>query len=355
MYQNNQTYNPFAQNVSIIKSYFKRKSVLAMAVLYCISILFTIVTIFTMNFVFPELYSNMYMNIEISAQGLEQMGENPFSSPAATSIISIISAIPSIVMTGLIALGYFIIYFKSKDENPSSSPKAGITILYILALISLILSIFASLNMLLALLVLGIVAIVGISNPSALEMSAQDASIFAGVMIFFVVFFAIFLALLLTYSISHFTYINSIKKSISGPVLYNKGAGAYSACSIILVVLVSLTVILALIGSFLMPTILEASGLNDPYIASTFEAMTPMYMLSAFAMVVSIVMYITDAVIARGYKKYIDDITSGYTNPLYTEQLSAIPAMQAVCPQCGAVAKDTDVFCGVCGATINRQ
>ncbi len=352
---NNQpTYNPFAQNEALIKNYFKRKSVLTMAILHCISILFVIATIFTMSSVFPELYGNMFTIADVPAQELDQMS-SVFSSPAFTMIYSIVCSIPSIVITGLIATGYFMLYFKSKNEDPASSPKAGITILYILAIIQLVTTCLACLYLVLAILVFGIFAIVGYSNPSALDMTAQDASILSTAMLIVVIILAGMLALTLTYSISHLMYINSIKKSISSPKLYNKGAGAYGTMSIIYAVFSSFALIAGLMATLLMPSIFKAAGVNDPYITTMFTVMQPMYILSGLASVVSVVLCITDAVIARGYKKYINEITGGYTNPLYAEQLSDIEPMQLVCPQCGGAVKDSDVFCGICGATINRQ
>lgn len=127
------SFNPYEQNVRILKEFFSKPLFLIIALCGIISAVLTLVSSFmtdsasNIDIILNEyrfyLSNSEYRNIVSTVQSIS-MG------------IAIILTVYSL----LIALGYLLLYFKSKNSDASSNPKAGATILWVTSIIELIIA-----------------------------------------------------------------------------------------------------------------------------------------------------------------------------------------------------------------------
>lgn len=391
--QNFQTnFNPFSQNVAIVKSYFKKPIILTQGILYIISAILSIASVFVMMPVMNN-YFDMFLTIpeftqDMTAADLEFF--NTFMS-VYTDIIVFASVIPGVIMLGLTALAFFIIYMKSKNPDPTSSPKSGITILFILSIVQLIPIILASLILLLAIAVMIIASIV-ISSSETAEVStllwvltAIYAIVFGGMIAIFLLFF-----------INQVRYYKSVQNSLTTVNLSYKGAGIFGVFSIIYGVMTALN---SLSVFSITPTLNAMTELTPEisYVIDMFSSMTPLFIFSAGVSVLTAAIYIISGIIALGYKNHIKSYTEGFSEfsttpqtpyqytesyvattqaepvpqpvssqePVVAEQKNNEPQFEPVvfndntpikqntyCPRCGTPAKEGDVFCNACGTKL---
>lgn len=354
MYENEQyPFNPFAQNLAIVKNYFKRPAVLVQAIMVVVaivaSLVLSILSVISFSDVFASIFSDPELYADMPSELLPYMNELQNSQSSLTINLS------SIVLPALLAAAFFIIYFKSKNDNPMSNPMPGFTMMYVVAIINLVFACISALVLLLFMLIFVIMLIAFSSDPTM----ASDMPFFTGLFVGIMVMFALLIALMLTYSISHVKYVKSVRDSLSSVTLSSKGAGVYGTCNVIYAVVSGIGVLLMLGLSALFAIMGEVA----PEL-SAFESLAPLYLVSAAVSVIQFVVYIIEAVISKGYKKYIDEITGGYNDigvpqpmyapSVYVPQMTADNAFsqQVCCPNCGAVAGDDDVFCNACGLKI---
>lgn len=345
MYDNNQiVFNPFAQNLSIVKNYFKRPAVLTLGIVYIITLLasvaVSVMMIPAMTNMWGAMLSIPEIASEMTAEDMSMFSTYMSPNVMLTSMLS--SMAPSLIITALMAASYIIIYVKSKDDNLNSTPQAGFTILYVLAILNLISAIMACLMILLmaAAIIIGVLVAAGESDPAVIT-----------IVITVCVIFVLMIAFLLTYAISNVRYLKSIKDSMNSVTLSCKGAGVYGGFSIVFGVFS----ILGVLGSLAMAGLI---GMIDEFVPELaqygiLETIAPIYLMAAASSVVSAVLYITDAVIARGYKKYITNIVSGYMTPENPAPYMAEPAVNPTqCPNCTSRVTEDDVFCNSCGFKV---
>lgn len=388
---NNQTtFNPFLQNQSIVKSYFKKPIVLVLAIMHSVCALLSIASAFILGPQLSRFYRNFFSFVgaydEMSAEDLRIF--ETFTSEGQLSTFILSSMLPSLIFAALFATAYFIIYFKSKNENPSSTPKAGFTILFVLSVLNLISIAFA----VLVIVICAIVAIVaGIMLSQEYYMSSSDST---AVLVIFSIMGVVFLgiaAVMLIYGISHLNYIKSARNSLSSVTLSAKGAGTYGVISLIYGIF---TLLNALPLLFFKPLLnMMADIMPIGYSVQFFEMLGDFFIFSGLLSLVSIAVIIIDAVIALGYKNHIKYVTSSYNAPNteygfnapqaptqgnagtapvpYMTAAEPTPAPQPqaefeptvsndnavnqrikVCPRCNTPAKDTDVFCNSCGTKL---
>lgn len=388
--QNFQTnFNPYAHNQAIVKSYFKRPLVLVLAILYIVSIVFSLASSFAMGNTFGDMYSTMLNFTEAPSEVSDMF--NSFSSSGLFTGFFAIAMIPSIILTALYATAYFIIYFKSKNENENSSPKAGFTILYVLAIMSLIYAIFVALLFVLFITLFIIGAIAMSQEPN---ITSEESTIFTVMFSVFAVIFAGMGAIMLIYAISNFNYIKSAKNSLCSANLSYKGATTYGVMSIIFGVSSFMSVLPSLMVAPIMNTMsqLIPSELESELPVEVFSQMSSLYLVSGIVSAISVAILIISAIIALGYKKHISNIKNGYFNPepvfdaptvqeaTFNQPSPAVqpqktdvinPDIQSQqkfepvvfsdnetvahvkhCPRCGTVAKEDDVFCNACGTKL---
>ncbi len=354
MYQNEQyPFNPFAQNVAIVKNYFKRGAMLTQAILYIIAVVASLALSVFMSVAFSDIFASLYSDPAMFADMPSEM--QPFFEQLLGTQPTFSVNLTSLILPALIATASFIIYFKSKNDDPMSNPMPGFTLWYVVAIINLVSVCAASLLLLLFIFLFVVLLVAMGSDPSM----ASDMPFITGFFVGMMVMFALLIALVLTYGISNVRYIKSVRDSLCSVTLSSKGAGAYGTCNIIYAVVSGFS-ILMMIGFWALFALL---GDIVPEFAD-LEALAPIYLIGAVTSVFQLVTYIVEAVIAKGYKKYIDNITTGYgdvatVQPMYTPDtyVAEMPAgnntmQSACCPHCGAAASDNDIFCNACGFKI---
>ncbi len=382
--QNFQTnFNPYAHNQAIVKSYFKRPLVLVLGILYLVSIVLSFASVFSMGTSMSDMYSTMFEATGVYEDMPSEMSGifSNFTSPGFLTTVFAVAMIPSLIITALYATAYFIIHFKSKNEAESSNPKAGFTILFVLAILNLIYSIFAAL-LLLLIIALFIVGAIAISQDPT--VSGSDVTIATVMFSVCALIFAGIAAILLIYTISNFNYIKSAKNSLSSATLSCKGAGTYGVMSIVFGITALLSVLPSLVMAPLMGSMSQMmpSEFGAEFPAEIFNSMGSLYLVSGLMSAFSVAIMIIDAIIALGYKKHINNITNSFYNPEtldtpsqpapaynYANAVASQPAQTETiepvvfgdsnmntnakhCPRCGTLAKENDVFCNACGTKL---
>lgn len=376
-------FNPFARNIAIVKSYFKKPAILTQGILYIVLAILNIVTVLittpSINKFVNSIFSLPEVIADTPAQELDFL--TSFMDIYINSVMYI-SLILSVALTILIATAYFLIYFKSKNENPLSTPSVGINILYVLAIIQLI-----PIIMLTLVLTLFIIMMFAIAFIPDLSSGAETSNApFAVMAVIYTIVFGGMCAVLLLFFINQVRYYKSVKTSLTSVNLTYKGAGIYGVFSMIYGIYTAFNAL----SSFAITPVFKAIAEIEPefaVITDMFGALTPAIILSSVVSILSGVIYIIDAVIALGYKKYIKSFTDGFGNtstpqpegvysapaydapqtqpqsqPQQLEQPQFQPvvfhdnktnAQPSACPRCGTIAKDSDIFCNACGTKIN--
>ncbi len=392
MYENQNNYNPYAQNIAIVKEYFKKPLVLVIGILYIVSIVFSLIASVSMGSGLGDMYSSIFelsgVYSDMTAQEAEMI--QMFTNSGFMSTFMLMCMIPSIIMTGLYVLAYFLIHFKSKNPDPNSSPKGGVTILFVMSIISLVGMIFLTLALVAYAVIVGILGVVFMTDPSM----AGEGGAAAGII--FLILAVLFLGiggLALTYSIGEFNFFNSIRKSLTSVKLYNKGAGLFGVFSIIYGCFSIMSAFSSMFTgpmlSFMFKMVPESELEGFPI--EMFDSMGSIYTVSGLLALVSASIMILTGILALGYKKHIIKYTNAYageqmeeapmqsapaysqpqysqatytqpqysqpqysqpeyTQPLVTQE-NATP-VQGACPQCGATCDENAIFCNNCGTRV---
>ena len=119
-------YNPYEQNSGLLKNFFSKPVVIILAAVGGVSALMSIISFFMQIGSFNTTV-RYYNHITGGQFASFYSGAQP---------IFVIISICSIAMTIITALGYFLLYSKSKNPDPQSNPKAGSTLLWVISIIS---------------------------------------------------------------------------------------------------------------------------------------------------------------------------------------------------------------------------
>ncbi|MBQ7134398.1 MAG: zinc ribbon domain-containing protein [Ruminococcus sp.] len=372
------TFNPFSQNISIVKSYFRKKTVLTQGILYIVAALLNIATVLMMMPVMNNFMSTVFSIPELTADMTAQEFEfiSSFMDIYINSVM-IVSLVMSVALSALVATAYFLMYFKSKSDNPMSTPNAGVTILYVLSIIQLIPIIITTVMMALMIILMFVMAL--IPELSSDYNSGGSVAIIA---IIYTIVFGGMCTLLLLYFINQVRYYKSIRTSLNTVTLTNKGAGIFGVLSMIYGIYTALNA-LSSFGVIPMFNMISTMVPEFAVIEGLLNSFVPVVIISAVTSAVLATIYIINAVIALGYKNHIKNHTNNYNEfsasimqpqidyntPQQTSQEMLLsqpePDFQpdvfydnsnspasAVCPRCGTVAKESDIFCNECGAKI---
>lgn len=360
-----QPFNPFAKNLAIVKSYFKSGNVLAIGIMYIVSAILTILTaVFSasavgsvVNDAMPQL-QEMLSQLKTQFHIPEDYYNELITSLNLTGISSSISgSAVSVLIAGLIAAAFLAIYFKSRNADPSASPKAGVMILYVLSVITMVMCIIVAVFAAIALIVMFWLIV---------QFRTQLDSAYSLVLIFAV---SIAVAVVIGLFLALFTVVNrkrffgSVKDSISSVELRTEGAKPYG-------VMLVLMAIFSGFGLLSIPSLFLTAGLFD---ISSGSYLTYL-ILSSLAEILNFVLLVLQARLVFGYKKYIEDMKYGYTdtsapdapyNPYsmgqgfgapennpYVNAAPVPPAAPAVCPSCGSPVDPSAPFCSQCGTKL---
>lgn len=360
MYEQN--FNPFAANVAVVKGYFKSGKVLALGILHLVSLCLT---------VFSYLANPLTSSLNSTLAQLEQLGmdtsdlysyypdssfmESTFSASAISAILV------SSVITILTAVAFIVIFSKSRSENPESSPIAGVGILHVLAVIAFVCSIVLTGILAFAYVIIFIAAFAaaGFSDSDTAPMVVVFLLI--GLLLAAVMFLVIFTAA------SQKNYYGSVKRSLTTVQLQNKGAKAYGVINIIFAVFMGIsmigTVISTLTGPISLNVFLPLSSSVVSFVILIFDASLALgyaryinqykFGYSSGAPADAYVPASPDAQNPYAQQPYSDGYNS-YTAPPqqnpYSDGYTGAPAQPApYCPHCGAPVDTSAPFCSNCG------
>lgn len=394
-----QPYNPYLRNVSIIKDFFKSKKILVLAILNIASVILSIVNNIVSADLSKEITEKLiqyYDNYIVVGKGntLTTISDALHSSTGASGGFSIsLSLAPILTIAALL-----IIYIKSRDEKPESSPSAGFTILYILAIFALIGVVLLAL-VLIALTAFLFILYAEMKNTTKLDFDikfadAKPVRFDSNVMLILAIVGAalsvIVIAVSLFYAINRFRYLGSVRKSMSSVELSRKGAKPYGIYCII----VAAFSIVSMLSS--VPMIFANKSDMFAQLGFTITSNTVIPSLfSILTQAASAAIWIVQAKIAIDYAKYIDNQKFGYnepsepaayapanvgvgssntqtpysylaqpqtseqpkddaafTNPYQTPSAQQPADKQVTCPNCGAATDGSAPFCGQCGTKL---
>ncbi len=386
-------FNPFAQNHTIVKSYFKKPVILVQGILYLCSLILNIGSVLFLSPFLDDFLSTFFSMAQVT-EGMTHSEAEFFTKFMAVYPDAVMygSLIPSVILLSLAGLAYLIIYKNSKNADETKSPKAGVKILHVLSIIQLIPIIL--LCTLLAIVVILVIVLAIFGN----SYGAMDGLWVIAVL--YAIIFGATISLFLLYFINQVRYYKSILNSLNTVNLTYKGAGIFGVMSIIYG---AYTCVNAL-SSFAVAPLMKSIASLEPELEKFYEmfsAMTPVFILSSVASLLSATIVIISGIIAIGYKRHIRSYTEGYSGgasdpnvaPAYME--AVVPLSQPVtpvqpqpvaptqmptqeklsvdntpqfepvifsdglglaekphCPRCGTPSKDGDVFCSACGTKL---
>lgn len=258
-------YNPYEQNSGLLKSFFSKPVVIILAAVGGVSALISIISFFMQigSFNTTVRYYNHITGGQFAS----------FYSSAQP--IFVIISICSIAMTIITALGYFLLYSKSKNPDPQSNPKAGSTLLWIISIISFV----ATCILAVFLIIVAFILFIASGEVSRYEASIMTTAGVFMIIIALIVFF---------YYLFQFRFFSSIHTSFSSVQIVSKSAVAFAVFSIIFCVF-------SVISLF-----------------SSLDTATAMTVISSLISIVNTVFVI---VLALSYNSFVKSITTG-ANPI---------------------------------------
>lgn len=258
-------YNPYEQNSGLLKTFFSKPVVIILAAVGGVSALISIISFFMQigtldttiryyNYMMGGQFASFYSNIKP---------------------LFIIFSICSIAMTIINALGYFLLYSKSKNPDPQSNPKAGSTLLWVISIISFVVTCILAVFLIIVAFILFI---------ASGEVSRYEASIMTTVGVAMIIVALVFFF----YFLFQFRFFSSIHTSFSSVQIVSKSSVAFAVFSIIFCVF-------AFISLF-----------------TSLDTATAMTVISSL---ISIVNSVFLAVFALSYNSFVKSVTTG-ANPI---------------------------------------
>ncbi len=258
-------YNPYEQNSGLLKTFFSKPVVIILAAVGGVSALISIISFFMQigtldttiryyNYMMGGQFASFYSNIKP---------------------LFIIFSICSIAMTIINALGYFLLYSKSKNPDPQSNPKAGSTLLWVISIISFVVTCILAVFLIIVAFILFI---------ASGEVSRYEASIMTTVGVAMIIVALVFFF----YFLFQFRFFSSIHTSFSSVQIVSKSSVAFAVFSIIFCVF-------AFISLF-----------------TSLDTATAMTVISGLLSIVNSVFL---AVFALSYNSFVKSVTTG-ANPI---------------------------------------
>ena len=291
-----QPFNPYSANLAAVKDYFKSPKVLVLGILNIVSAIVGLTASLMLSGMIGRYIDDMIKQLNNSGASMNPELISTYAQSGYSASI-IIGAVFSFICTALIALGYILIYVKSRSESPASSPKAGVGILYAFAVISLVLMILSCIGAILLIVFVAYLLVNVASSDSAVAAASSIGVVFIGVLLAIIFGYALFV------SINRVRFYGSVRQSINSVELQNKGAKPYGIACVINAVFIGISFVSSL------TTISGLSGI------SYFSGLTGVSILGTVSMAVMMAMLIVEAMIALGYKKHIDNLKYGYNTP----------------------------------------
>lgn len=222
MYQNmyntpapQQQINPYEQNNRYLKSLFSKPLFLIICVLSFVSVVFTFINSASVN---PSALID-----SILGDSRFYMSTHDYISLVDTMESLFLIIVISFSLYSLaICLSYALLYFKSKNDSPSSNPKSGATILWVVSIIGLIFICIAA--------ILFIFVSIGLFVSASQSIYSESYTISAVISL-------IFALAILFYGIAKLIFFSSVRSSFINLELSSKGSIAYGVFMIIITVI----------------------------------------------------------------------------------------------------------------------
>lgn len=296
--QNPATLNPYQQNIDIVKNYFKKPLVLAVAIVAALSVIAS--TIFS-------FYVNNSITSLLNALSDVMTEADFYFQPTGFNVSSIFSSLVSLAISALPVTAFFLIYFKSKNPDPASNPSAGFTILWVLSIIGLVGLSIGALFCVLGVLALTFLLFLNTNSTSDIEFGV-------GLLIFVLIFVLVFMGVALFYQISQLRFYGSVRKSTQGLALESKGAAPYGVLAIIFGIMSAFGVLSVFSIPSIMQTFASAnlSGQEAYIFTSIIDYVSN---IATFATIINLLVAVQSiliGVVAFGYNTYIKNLTSSF-------------------------------------------
>ena len=257
--------NPYARSLQQVKEYFRKPIAAVTAAIASVLTVFSVI----------DLISLLTTTSQLGAYDIDT------SSPFGLVLGGILGLLLSALLTGAL----WLIYLKSRDDNPTVTPRAGFTILFTLCIVGIVVVSLVGLLFLLAFSVLA-------SDPDFLRMfgiSYYISGMNAGaLMTFMIVVILLVLVVLLLYLIGGLRASSAMRKSAASPVLYNHGCILFGVMAII----IAACMLISLISSLTESSDSVFSQGPDP--------------VSIITNLLNLGLNICMAVLAFGFKSYAD-------------------------------------------------
>ena len=284
-----QQFNPYAANVDIVKGYFRSGKVLALGILYLISLGLSVATTLMQPVsVTLDRFIGLFDQLGIDSSELSSYYSSAVTESSASTVLSILF---SSIITVLTAVAFIIIFAKSRSNDPESTPSGGIGILRVFSVIAFVLSIIVVVLIVIA-FVIFIIAISSVNEY--FDGDVQKATVFqviAGLIV------SLFIFLLLSFTGSQKNFYRSAKWSLTSVDLETTGSVAYGVYNIIFAIFMGIS----MIGSAI--TMITGFSLFN--------------LLSFLTVLVAFIILILTASLALGYNRYIKRQKYGYNDTPY--------------------------------------
>lgn len=276
--QMNGASNPYARNLTVVKGFFRKPIVLVFALISFVMLILNIISTSQSNKMLQEFYDTY--GSSLSSQDI--------SSMTNTNIGNVIA----IIVSGIAVLCFFMIFFMSKNSNPSLSPAPFFTVLHVFSVIQLVIIAIGT-----VLMVIGTI-LLAISGFSGMDDSLYGSATYykTTIIIMCIIAIALFLVLFFYYN-SQTAFLKSCVRSCREPMIQKKGANAYGTFCIILAVLYLIAMVILIL---LINSISEIIGDEFGGLFTSFE-FSPLAIISFIIVPVD---FVLRGIIAKSYDKY---------------------------------------------------
>lgn len=297
--QNPAALNPYQQNIDIVKNYFKKPLVLAVAIVAALSVIAS--TIFS-------FYVNNSVTSLLNALSDVMTDADFYFQPTGYNVSSIFSSLVSLAISALPVTAFFLIYFKSKNPDPTSNPSAGFTILWVLSIIGLVGLSIGALFCVLGVLALTFLLFLNTNSTSDIEFGV-------GLLIFVLIFVLVFMGVALFYQISQLRFYSSVRKSTQGLALESKGAAPYGVLAIIFGIISGFGVLSVFSIPSIMQTFSQSANFSGQEAYIFTSIIDYVSNIATFATIINLLVAVQSiliGVVAFGYNTYIKNLTSSF-------------------------------------------
>lgn len=328
----NNTFNPYVKNVSVIKNFFKRKTTLFISLFDIIGALsyIALAVLVSISHMKVVEFINLAITNAVSAYntvrevlslfGLSGIQISP-NYVDANILPIVMSVVPVVLFLLLSAIAFVILFSKSKNKDMGVTPKAGLSLAFVLSVIDFICAVLGILS----------VVLMFFSFSFILTFISNTSGILIGIILAVISVYVIALYLF------KMKFFKSAKLSVSSIEIKNDGAKAYAILETISAVVfgfMALSQIAVLVGALgFSNTILSVLGVDVSIIV-------PIVICNTIISVVAFAKKVSLAKLAFNYNKYINDVRYGFSVDF--EEMKTIDGADFLASASNSVHKESD-------------